>query len=96
MPEGTNNFSTVKNKESKVSITANAHRSLLLMFACAQITWAAGVWTILDRFGYRGIVNELMGEKTHKLDNVMTLAADLHTLFDRLELWLEKVPHKVC
>lgn len=46
--------------------------------------------TVLSRFGGVDIVNELNGPaKMHRLENVMTLSAEMHTLFDTLRVWLE-------
>ena len=38
-------------------------------------------------FGYEALPEELNGAKVHRLENVMTLAPELHTQFDQLEIW---------
>ncbi|KAI9058870.1 hypothetical protein FKP32DRAFT_1597177 [Trametes sanguinea] len=60
----------------------------------------ASVWTILGRFGYRDVCEELggatAGTNLHRLENVLTLEQLAHTLFDRLDLWFEEMegePH---
>ncbi|KIJ27250.1 hypothetical protein M422DRAFT_37885 [Sphaerobolus stellatus SS14] len=50
--------------------------------------YAATVWTVLDRFGYRGLSDELNGPKVHRLDNVITMELYVHNYFDNLRLWL--------
>ncbi|KAI6000148.1 hypothetical protein F5J12DRAFT_928596 [Pisolithus orientalis] len=47
---------------------------------------AASVWAILDRFGYRRLREELNGPNIHRLENVMTMEANLHLLFDSLDI----------
>ncbi len=43
-------------------------------------------------YQYAGIsiVDELNGSQFHRLENIMTLARDLHEAFDHLELWVLK------
>jgi hypothetical protein len=41
----------------------------------------------MQRFGYESLRDELSGPKVHRLENVMTLNYELHTDFDRLEIW---------
>ncbi|KAF7420780.1 hypothetical protein PC9H_011298 [Pleurotus ostreatus] len=50
--------------------------------------------SVLKRFGYP--VETLNGVGVHSLVNIMTLQADVHDLFDRLQLWLEatEIPHR--
>jgi len=56
-----------------------------------QLHYAASVWAVLDRFGYKKPFHELNGDKIHRLENVFTLSYDVHILFDALQLWLEPV-----
>ncbi|KAI1788363.1 hypothetical protein LXA43DRAFT_1025506 [Ganoderma leucocontextum] len=51
---------------------------------------STALWTILGRFGYERIHNELSGTKIHRLENVMTLATSIHALFRAMFLWFEK------
>ena len=60
-----------------------------------QENWAAGVWTMLNRFGYHGIQEKLKGPAIHSLDNILTLGSHCHKMFDSLTLWLEAVPGEV-
>ncbi|KAG2014398.1 hypothetical protein CC2G_011218 [Coprinopsis cinerea AmutBmut pab1-1] len=46
------------------------------------------VWTILEEFGYNHILQELNGDRVNRLENVMTLAKDVHSDFDALAIWL--------
>ncbi|KZT06607.1 uncharacterized protein LAESUDRAFT_725698 [Laetiporus sulphureus 93-53] len=59
-----------------------------------KVDYAAGVWTVLDMFGYREIREELEGSKIHRLENIMTLTTDIHDMMDCLELWFEEVKDK--
>ena len=47
-----------------------------------QLHYAARVWAVLDRFGYKKLFHELNGNKIHHLQNVFTLTYDAHILFD--------------
>ncbi|KAH7906958.1 hypothetical protein BJ138DRAFT_1161323 [Hygrophoropsis aurantiaca] len=51
---------------------------------------SAGVWAVLQRFGLEYLMDELNGDKIHRLENIITLRPDLHSLFDTLDLWLEE------
>ncbi|RXW12258.1 hypothetical protein EST38_g13598 [Candolleomyces aberdarensis] len=53
--------------------------------------YAATAYTIAELFGYTTIQQDLNGEKIHRLENVMTMRSDFHTLFDGLALWLVEV-----
>ncbi|RXW13476.1 hypothetical protein EST38_g12380 [Candolleomyces aberdarensis] len=53
--------------------------------------YAATAYTIAESFGYPTIQQDLNGEKIHRLENVMTMSPDIHSLFDGLELWLVQV-----
>ena len=45
---------------------------------------------VLTHFvGNMNFVDELSGEKIHRLENVMTLSTRVHPFFDELNLWLE-------
>lgn len=43
----------------------------------------------MERMGAIDVVKELNGNGVHRLENVMTLDAGIHMLFDRLNLWFE-------
>jgi hypothetical protein len=45
------------------------------------------MWAVMQRFGYQSLPVQLNGPKVHRLENVMTLASDLHTQFDQLRIW---------
>jgi len=45
------------------------------------------MWAVMQRFGYESLPDELNGSKVHRLENVMTLVAALHTEFDQLNIW---------
>jgi len=51
--------------------------------------YAASMWAVMDRFGYRQIPFELNGNNIHRLENVLTLDIGIHSLFDELKLWFE-------
>lgn len=43
----------------------------------------------MEQFGYKNIFHDLNGDKIHRLDSVLTLDANVHIFFDRLEIWFE-------
>lgn len=53
--------------------------------------WAASVWKIFEHFGRGDILHELKGPLVHRLENILSLCADLHDPFDTLDIWLEHV-----
>lgn len=53
--------------------------------------YAAGVWAVMARFGYKNLPGDLNGNKIHRLENVLTLDKSVHDFFDTLELWFEPV-----
>ncbi|KAI0353930.1 hypothetical protein OH77DRAFT_1426783 [Trametes cingulata] len=65
----------------------------------AKESEVASVWAILDRFGYKDICEEIgiasSGARLHRLENIMTLDALVHTRFDDMKLWLEVVPDQM-
>ncbi|KAI0686249.1 hypothetical protein C8Q76DRAFT_636353, partial [Earliella scabrosa] len=50
--------------------------------------------TVLNRFGYTHIQNELEGTNVHRLENILTLALDAHDYFDDLQMCFEAVPDR--
>ena len=58
------------------------------------------LWTILKRFGYEDVYDELKdddlpGTRIHRLENILTLDASCRHLFDEMLLWFEEVDGKV-
>jgi len=51
--------------------------------------YAASAWAVMQHMGNVSLDDELNGANIYRLENVMTLTADMHLLFDCLELWLE-------
>ncbi|KAG2012322.1 hypothetical protein CC2G_012350 [Coprinopsis cinerea AmutBmut pab1-1] len=49
--------------------------------------WSASVSTILEKFGYTSILDELQGPNVHRLENVMTLDPNIQGAFHMLRLW---------
>ena len=45
----------------------------------------------MSHFGYEDLLEKLSGSGIHSLDNVMTLDASVHSMFDQLHLWFEAV-----
>jgi len=45
-------------------------------------------------FGYEDLPERLNGADIHSLDNIMTLQHDIHSWFDKLQLWFEAVDDK--
>jgi len=54
-----------------------------------QAEYAATVMHILGHLGGIDMVNELNGDKVHRLENVMTITLGAHSLFDALFMWFE-------
>jgi hypothetical protein len=54
-----------------------------------QHNYAATAWAVMMRMGGVLLHDELNGGKIHRLENVMTMRTDLHSLFDGLMLWLD-------
>jgi hypothetical protein len=57
-----------------------------------QTAYAATAFAVLARFGQIDALEELNGDNMHRLENVLTLNSDTHTLFDTLKIWLERSP----
>ncbi|KAF8268184.1 hypothetical protein EI94DRAFT_1700463 [Lactarius quietus] len=51
------------------------------------------VWTIINGFAHINILDELNGDKAHRLSNVLTLSVQVQHLFDDLLMWFEEVPN---
>ena len=62
---------------------------LMPRFYIFKRDYASSVWAVMERFGQSGFRDELDGPKIHRLTNILTLDHHLHTLFDKLALWLE-------
>lgn len=52
-----------------------------------QRNYAASIWAVLHRFGYKRLPDDLIGTKIHRLENVMTLDPGFHWKFDQLKVW---------
>lgn len=57
-----------------------------------QTAYTETAFAVLARFGQIDAIGELNGDNMHRLENVLTLNSDTHTLFDTLKLWLERNP----
>jgi len=55
----------------------------------AKHEYAASAWAVICRMGGILVVDELNGNGSHRLENVMTMEMGLHGLFDSLSLWFE-------
>ena len=53
----------------------------------AKRDYAASMWAVMQRFGYQSLPDDLNGSKVHRLENVMTMAPDVHHRFDELAIW---------
>ena len=58
--------------------------------------YAATVFAILEIFGLGNKVKALYGGEVNSLHNVITMAINLHSVFDSFNLWLEPVLGRVC
>ncbi|KAI6012947.1 hypothetical protein PISMIDRAFT_19565 [Pisolithus microcarpus 441] len=58
--------------------------------------YAATVWAVLDRFGYRNLRQDLNGARIHRLENVMTMEAGVRLDFDELRIYFTatEVPNR--
>ncbi|EPQ51994.1 hypothetical protein GLOTRDRAFT_140473 [Gloeophyllum trabeum ATCC 11539] len=54
-----------------------------------KLEYASRVWAVLERFGYPSIKDQLLGDRIHLLDNVLTLDPTMHSEFDALQIWFE-------
>ena len=54
-----------------------------------QHNYAASAWAVMTRMGGILCHDELNGDQIHRLENILTMRADLHATFDSLGLWLE-------
>ncbi|KAI5986008.1 hypothetical protein EDC04DRAFT_2589992, partial [Pisolithus marmoratus] len=52
---------------------------------------SAGIWAILSMFTNDDIVEELAGNRIHRLENIMSMQQTCHRAFDELVLWLKPV-----
>ncbi|KAA1472197.1 hypothetical protein DENSPDRAFT_778029 [Dentipellis sp. KUC8613] len=53
--------------------------------------YTANFWSIIKSFGYVSIQPKLEGSDMHSLQNLLTLAIDVHRAFNGLKLWLEPI-----
>ncbi|KAF8968106.1 hypothetical protein BDZ97DRAFT_1800895 [Flammula alnicola] len=58
----------------------------------SPISRHASAHAFLERFGQIDSIEELNGDKIHRLKNVLTLEPTILDCFDTLEIWLEKNP----
>lgn len=77
--------------ERKV-LTSTPPVLFLLTLPLIKASYASSALAVLSRFGKIDTVRELNGPGLHRLENVLTLAADIHRLFDKLHIWLERNP----
>lgn len=45
------------------------------------------MWALMEHFGNTTLPDELGGTNIHRLENVMSLCVDFHSLFDDLWAW---------
>ncbi|EFI27089.1 hypothetical protein CC1G_15218 [Coprinopsis cinerea okayama7 len=57
-------------------------------YATAKKYGSTTVWTVLERFGYGELLDQLNGPGIHRLDNVMALSLEVHEPFESLVFWL--------
>lgn len=55
-----------------------------------QMHCASTASHILERFDFKGIIEELAGPKVHSLTNILTLDASVHQSFNALKVWFEE------
>lgn len=48
---------------------------------------ATDMWTTMRCFGYELLPDELSGANVNRLENVMTLTADMRSMFDSFSIW---------
>ena len=54
-----------------------------------QHNYAASAWAVIMQMGAVLFPDELNGADIHRLENILTMEEGLHSLFDKLGLWLE-------
>lgn len=47
------------------------------------------VWSALCRLGYPDVVDELLGDQIHRLENVMTIDGSAYSWFAHLRIWFD-------
>ncbi|THH20036.1 hypothetical protein EW146_g1228 [Bondarzewia mesenterica] len=58
--------------------------------------YAASVWAVMERFGQAFVTEELNSPDIHRLQNILTMEASKHEMFDSLQLWLESTGSPNC
>ncbi|EDR00729.1 uncharacterized protein LACBIDRAFT_295751 [Laccaria bicolor S238N-H82] len=56
-----------------------------------KAAYAASAMAILEVFGLKDKAESLVGGNVHKYFNILTMRAEIHSLFDQLQFWLEEV-----
>jgi|SRR5882762_2883569 len=54
-----------------------------------QHEYATSAWAVMCCIGGILVIDKLNGNDGHRLENVMTMEMELHSLFDSLSLWFE-------
>ena len=49
------------------------------------------MWSIPEIFGHENIIEDLAGDRINRLENIVSMNASSHLLFDDLRLWLKPV-----
>jgi hypothetical protein len=59
---------------------------------CQPLIWQGigSLASILENFGYANVMDDLNGDKIHRLENVLTLASGQRIFFEELDIWLTK------
>jgi hypothetical protein len=63
----------------------------MFSFVLFKQEYAASAMAILRMFGLTDTADNLVGGNVNKHFNVLTMAENLHRLFDRMEFWFEAV-----
>jgi hypothetical protein len=86
-----------ESESANKDISGTNEGSSKVNLSCFNHHYAASMWAVMDRFGYKQIPSNLNGNKIHCLENVLTLDVGVHSLFDELKLWFEPtVSNPLC
>ncbi|KAF5376419.1 hypothetical protein D9615_008580 [Tricholomella constricta] len=63
---------------------------IIPVFEKINATGVKPVLSLIERYGGISVTKELMGKDAHRLENLITLRLQMHSLFRTLTAWLEK------
>lgn len=83
--------SEISGKRVDGGVVCNAFLPLITVTMSLQISQPGGVMSTLSIFTEINIVEDLAGNRIHRLENIVSMNLYCHQLFDDLYLWLKPV-----